>query len=350
MAALRIGAHDVGRDFQPFFIAEVSANHHGRLQTALDLIDAAAMAGASAVKFQHYKPETITIRSPLDDFQIRGGTLWDGRELFDLYAEAMTPWEWTTELFRRARERGLACFSSPFDSTAVDFLEDFEPDAYKVASFELVDLPLIRYMARTERPIIMSTGMATLDEIDRAVDAAREAGCEQLALLRCNSGYPASPNEMDLAAIPFMRDRYNLEVGLSDHTLDPSASCAAVALGATLLEKHIILNRHEGGPDAPFSIEPQELEALINQIEIVRSSVGQVRFGPSDHEGPSLKFRRSLRVTSDLKAGHVLTSDDVRSMRPAGGLDPDAISQVIGRTLVRDLPIGSALDWDAITP
>lgn len=330
----------------PFVIAEISANHGGSLESALAILRSVAKCGADAVKFQHYKPETITIRSDLPDFRVGGGTLWDGRQLFDLYSEAMTPWEWTEALFEEARRLGLVCFSTPFDESAVDFLEDFEPAAYKVASFELTDLPLIRYIASKGRPVIMSTGMATLEEIDAAVDAALHAGCGELALLRCNSGYPAEPSEMDLAAIPFMRDRYRVQVGLSDHTLSSVASVAAVALGATLIEKHVIESRGDGGPDAAFSSEPAELGQLIVDARIARSAIGLPRFGPSERELSSIRFRRSLRATRKLHPGDRLTKEDFRSMRPAGGLSPDLADSLLGRVLTREVEIGSPILWD----
>jgi pseudaminic acid synthase len=345
----QIGNVSIGQAFRPFVIAEISANHGGNLQAALDLVDIAAQAGASAVKLQHYRPETITTRSNLPEFKVGGGTLWDGRQLFDLYAEAMTPWEWTKAIFDRAVEKGLVCFSSPFDTTAVDFLEEHNVVAYKVASFELVDIPLIEYMARTGKPMIMSTGMATVDEIDNAVKAARGAGNTQLALLRCNSGYPANPHEMDLRAIPFMRDRWDCEIGLSDHTLDSTASIAAVALGATIIEKHIIAHRSDGGPDAAFSCEPEELTKLIQQVNDAWSAMGAVRFGPSERENASIAFRRSLRVSSEMKMGDIISESNVRSMRPAGGLLPAQMKDLVGKRITQDLEIGAAVTWDVVS-
>ena len=346
----QIGNVSIGQAFRPFVIAEISANHGGNLQAALDLVDIAAQAGASAVKLQHYRPETITTRSNLPEFRVGGGTLWDGRQLFDLYAEAMTPWEWTKAIFDRASEKGLVCFSSPFDTTAVDFLEEHNVVAYKVASFELVDIPLIEYMARTGKPMIMSTGMATVDEIDNAVKAARGAGNTQLALLRCNSGYPANPHEMDLRAIPFMRDRWDCEIGLSDHTLDSTASIAAVALGATIIEKHIIAHRSDGGPDAAFSCEPEELTKLIQQVNDAWSAMGTVRFGPSERENASIAFRRSLRVSSAMKVGDIVSESNVRSMRPAGGLLPAQMNDLVGKRVTQDLEIGAAVTWNVVEP
>ena len=345
---IAIDNREINIGLRPYVIAEISANHGGHLSAALELVDIAASAGASAIKLQHYTPETITVRSNLPEFKIGGGTLWDGRQLFDLYAEAMTPWEWTTAIFDRAAENGLACFSSPFDTSAVDFLEDHNVVAYKVASFELVDIPLIEYIARTGKPIIMSTGMASVEEIDNAVNAARNAGNTQLALLRCNSGYPANPQEMDLNAIPFMRDRWNCEIGLSDHTLDATASIAAVALGATIIEKHIIASRSDGGPDAAFSCEPEELRKLIEQVNVAWSAMGTVRFGPSERETASIAYRRSLRTSSTLRVGDVITEANVRSMRPAGGLLPAHLKEIVGKRVLTDLEVGAAITWDAV--
>jgi N-acetylneuraminate synthase len=329
-------------------IAEISANHGGSLKAALEFVDIAALAGASAVKLQHYRPETITTRSDLPEFKVRGGTLWDNRQLFDLYEEAMTPWEWTEAIFKRASDNGLSCFSSPFDTTAVDFLEEHNVIAYKVASFELVDIPLIEYIARTGKPMVMSTGMATVDEIDNAVNAARGAGNTQLALLRCNSGYPANPHEMDLRAIPFMRDRWDCEIGLSDHTLDSTASIAAVALGATIIEKHIIARRSDGGPDAAFSCEPEELTKLIQQVNDAWYAMGAVRFGPSERENASIAYRRSLRVSSAMAEGDIISESNVRSMRPAGGLLPVQMKDLVGKRVTRSLAVGAAITWDVV--
>ena len=343
-----IGDREIGPENPPFVIAEISANHGGSLEAALEIVDAAAAAGASAIKMQHYKPETITVRSPLPEFKVSGGTLWDDQQLFDLYATAMTPWEWTEAIFDRAHQRGIQCFSSPFDTTAVDFLESHNVSAYKVASFELVDLPLIEYIAQTGRPMIMSTGMATLEEIDAAVAAARSAGAQSIALLRCNSGYPANPSEMDLNAIPFMRERWGCQIGLSDHTLSSTASIAAVALGATIIEKHIIMSRSDGGPDADFSCEPQEMKSLIEEVNTAWTAMGTTRFGPSDRELSSKAFRRSLRTSQALTKGTLVSAANVRSMRPAGGLPPHFITELIGRRINQDLEVGAAITEDVL--
>ena len=337
-----------GQTRPPFVIAEVSANHNGNLEVALEIIRAAADAGAKAIKFQHYKPETITIRSPLPEFMISGGTLWDGKQLFDLYADAMTPWEWTQDLVDLCTELGVGWFSSPFDRSAVDFLEGFNIPAYKVASFELVDLPLIEYMASTGKPMVMSTGLATLDEIDRAVETAVQGGCEFLTLLRCNSAYPARPEEMDLSAIPFMRKRYQCEVGLSDHTIGSTTAVASVGLGATIFEKHVTTSRDLGGADSAFSADASEFRNFVTSVTDAWKSIGEPRFGPSEHEQASTAFRRSLRTTRRIAAGEHISQEDVRSMRPAGGLPPELHDEVVGCIALVDLEIGSPIRWEEL--
>lgn len=343
-----IAGRPISADDRPYVIAEISANHNGSLAAAVELVHAAAGAGADAVKLQHYRPDTITVRSDHPDFQVRGGTLWDGRQLADLYAEAMTPWEWTADLAAAAEAAGITWFSTPFDRSAVDFLAGFDVPAYKIASFELVDLPLIRYAAGRGKPLIMSTGMATAGEIDAAVHAALDAGAPSVVLLRCNSGYPASPEEMDLRAIPVMTQMWGVPVGLSDHTLGLSASVAAVALGACVIEKHVTMRRADGGPDAAFSCEPDELGDLVTAVADAHRALGAVRFGPTDRERASLAFRRSLRVTRPIAKGEVLTADNVASVRPAGGLPPDAIDLVLGQVAARELAQGDPLAWTDI--
>lgn len=329
-----------------FVIAELSGNHLGSLESALRIVDHAATAGASAIKLQHYRPETITVRSSLPEFALASGSIWDGRQLFDLYAEAMTPWEWTGPLVERAREHGLEWFSSPFDPTAVDFLESFDPPAYKIASFELVDLPLIRLVGATGRPVVMSTGMASLQEIDDAVEAVKASGCRELILLRCNSAYPAEPAEMGLVSIEFLRERYECQVGLSDHTLDTTSAIVAVALGATVIEKHLTESRGRGGPDAAFSLEPNEFEGLVKSAETARQARGTVRFGPTEREKSSLVFRRSLRAARKISKGERITRENVRSFRPAGGFSPDRLGEIEGRAVSRDVPVGGAIVED----
>jgi pseudaminic acid synthase len=331
-----------------YVIAELSANHGGSKARALEVIHAAHESGADAVKFQHYTAETITVRSDHPDFRVSGGTLWDGRQLADLYAEAMTPWEWTADLVAEANKLGIDWLSSPFDNTAVDFLEQFNIATYKIASFELVDLPLIRYVASKGKPMIMSTGMSTLDEIDAAVKAAQSAGAPQVSVLRCNSTYPANSSEMDLAAIPTMIAKWGIPVGLSDHTMTSVTAISAVALGATIIEKHITMRRSDGGPDGAFSLEPHEFAAMIRDIREASSALGAARFGPSASEVNSLKFRRSLRAVTAIKAGDQITEHNVRSVRPAGGLPPDDFTRVSGMKAKRDIAVGEPITNDLL--
>jgi len=331
-----------------YVIAELSANHGGSKARALEVIHAAYEAGADAVKFQHYTAETITVRSDHPDFRVSGGTLWDGRQLADLYAEAMTPWEWTGDLVAEANKLGIDWLSSPFDNTAVNFLEQFNIATYKIASFELVDLPLIRYVASKGKPMIMSTGMSTLDEIDAAVRAAQGAGAPQVSVLRCNSTYPANSSEMDLAAIPAMIAKWGIPVGLSDHTMTSVTAISAVALGATIIEKHITMRRSDGGPDGAFSLEPHEFAAMIRDIREASSALGTARFGPSASEVNSLKFRRSLRAVTAIKAGDQITEHNVRSVRPAGGLPPDDFSRISGMNAKRDIAVGEPITNDLL--
>lgn len=340
-----IGSREIGQGATPFVIAELSANHLGSRTRAVETVVAAAEAGADAVKLQHYRPDTITVRGDHPQLTIDGGTLWDGRQLWDLYEDAMMPWEWTSELVDAATRNGIAWLSSPFDDTAVDFLVELDVPAIKIASFELVDLPLIRNAAGRGRPLILSTGMATLGEIDRAVATARDAGAHELILLRCNSGYPAEPAEMDLRTIPEMHRIWDVPVGLSDHTLGPVAAVAAVALGACVIEKHFTLDRADGGPDATFSVEPDELRSLVDAVKEAHAAVGSVRFGPSERERPSRALRRSLRVVEPIRVGEVVAAGAVRSLRPAGGLPPEMLGDVMGMVAVRDLAVGEPLTW-----
>lgn len=345
---MRIDGRSLSSDGPPYVIAEISANHLGSKAAALELIHAAHEAGADAVKFQHYKPSTITVRSMHPDFLVRGGTLWDGEQLADLYAKAMMPWEWTPELIQKANGLGLTWFSSPFDITAVDFLEELKIPAYKIASFEIVDLPLIRYAASKGKPLIISTGMATVADIDSAMRAALVGGAPSVALLRCNSGYPALPEEMGLRAIPAMMQMWDVPVGLSDHTHGSTAAVAAVALGGCVIEKHLTLRRSDGGPDAAFSAEPSEFADLVIAVRQAQLAIGTARFGPSERERASVAFRRSLRAVRPIAAGELLTMDNVRSIRPAGGLAPDLIDSVLGMVAARDLDQGAPLSWPDI--
>jgi pseudaminic acid synthase len=346
--AVSIGAHPIGAAHPVYIVAEVSANHGGSLDRALELVASAAACGADAVKLQTYRPESLTIDSDAPPFRIAEGTLWSGRRLYELYEEAQTPWEWHEAIFAAAREVGIDCFSTPFDLPAIEFLERFDPPAYKVASFELIDLALVEAVARRGRTVILSTGMATVDEIDDAVRVAVDAGARGVVLLRCNSAYPAEPGEMDLRTIPDMAARWDVPIGLSDHTRSTSAALAAVSLGAVMLEKHVTMARSDGGPDAPFSLEPAELRALVDAVRETERALGRVRYGPSESETPSLAFRRSLFAVRDIPAGEVLTADSVRSIRPAGGLAPKELGSVLGRRVGRAIARGTPITWDVL--
>ena len=332
----KIAGRAIGPDHAPYVIAELSANHNGDLSAALSLIDMAKARGADAVKIQTYRPDTITLDASTPDFIIKGG-LWDGRRLYDLYAEAHTPWEWHPTLFDHARAAGITLFSSPFDPTAVDLLEGLNAPAYKIASFEAVDLPLIRYVAGTGKPMIVSTGMADADEIGEAVAAARDGGCTDLVLLHCVSGYPAPAGDYNLATIPDMVRRFGVSVGLSDHTIDNTTAIAAVALGASVIEKHVTFDRNGGGPDDSFSLEPAELEALCTGARTAWAARGRVDYGRKSSEQGNVQFRRSLYFVRDLPAGTVVPADAVRSVRPGHGLAPKRLGDVIGATLARDV-------------
>ncbi len=331
-------------------IAELSANHNHDIEEGVRLVRAAAGAGADAVKFQTYTPDTLTIDCDAPPFRIGKGTLWEGKTLYRLYGEAYTPWEWHPRLRDEALAAGLEWFSTPFDATAVDFLEGLDAPAYKIASFEIVDLDLVRRVGATGKPVIMSTGMATLEEIDAAVAAARSAGCRDLALLKCTSAYPSPVGEMNLRTIPALIERYRVPVGLSDHTLGMEAPMVAVALGATIIEKHFTLSRAVTGPDSAFSLEPDEFAAMVQAVRLVEESLGSVRFEPTEHERASLAFRRSLFVVRDMRAGEPFTRENVRSIRPGHGLPPRHLPEILGRRANRDIPRGTPLAWDLIQP
>ncbi|MFB2531540.1 pseudaminic acid synthase [Paracoccus sp. p3-h83] len=336
MKPIHIAGRAIGPDHPPYVIAELSANHNGSLDTALRIIDAAKAAGADAIKLQTYKPETITLDSDAEDFMIRGG-LWDGQRLFDLYQQAHMPWDWHKPLFDHARAQGITIFSSPFDNTAVDLLEDLGAPAYKIASFEAVDLPLIRYVAATGKPMIISTGMADADEIAEAIAAARDGGCRELAILHCVSGYPAPPEDYNLRTIPDMIDRFGMVTGLSDHTLDNTTAIASVVMGASIIEKHFTLDRSGGGPDDSFSLEPAELATLCQSARTAWSALGAVDYGRKSSEQGNVQFRRSLYFVRDLRAGEVITADAIRSVRPGYGLAPKHMDRVIGTTVTTDV-------------
>jgi N-acetylneuraminate synthase len=346
-AQIKIGERTIGPGLAIYVIAEVSANHHQDFDQAVKIIRAAKEAGADAVKLQTYTPDTMTIACNRPEFRIKG-TIWEGRNLYELYAEAYTPWDWQPRLKQVANDLGLDLFSSPFDVTAVDFLEAMNVPAHKLASFELVDIPLIRKMARTGKPLIMSTGMATVEEIEEAVQTARKAGAEQIALLKCTSAYPALPEEMNLRTIPELSRRFGVPVGLSDHTMGTAVPVAAVALGACIIEKHLTLSRSEPGPDSAFSLEPQEFKAMVDAVRVAEKALGAVNFGIGTKEANSRVFRRSLFVVQDVKRGEVFTEENIRSIRPGHGLHTRHLPEVLGRNAARDIERGTPLSWDLV--
>jgi N-acetylneuraminate synthase len=343
-----IGKRTVGLEQPVYVIAEVSANHHQKFDEAVKIVRAAKDAGADAVKLQTYTPDTMTISSSRPEFRIAGGTIWDGRTLYELYGEAYTPWEWQPRLKEVANDLGLDLFSTPFDATAVDFLEDMNVPAHKLASFELVDVPLIQKMARTGKPLIMSTGMSTMEEIEEAVQTARQAGATQIALLKCTSAYPALPEEMNLRTIPELSRRFSVPVGLSDHTMGSAVAVAAVALGACIVEKHLTLSRSEPGPDSAFSLEPHEFKAMVEAVRVAEKALGEVHFGIETKEASSRVFRRSLFVVQDVKRGELFNAENVRSIRPGYGLHTRHLPEVIGRPAMCDVERGTPLSWDLI--
>lgn len=347
MQEIKIAGRSIGVAYSPYVIAELSANHNGKLETALRIIEEAKKAGADAVKLQTYKPDTITLKCDSDDFKIKGG-LWDGRTLYDLYEEAHMPWEWHKPLFDRARELAITIFSSPFDNTAIDLLEDLNAPAYKIASFEAVDLPLIKYAASTGKPMIISTGMADAEEIAEAIEAAREGGCNELAVLHCVSGYPAPAEDYNLRTIPDMLERFGLVTGLSDHTLDNTTAIASVALGASIIEKHFTLDRSGGGPDDSFSLEPPELAALCQGAKLAWSALGRVDYGRKSSEMGNVKFRRSLYFVKDMKAGEEIRADCIRSVRPGYGLEVKYIKNIVGKVLNRDIKKNTPVKKDLV--
>jgi N-acetylneuraminate synthase len=336
-----------GKSIQPgspcYIIAEMSANHGQNFEAALELVRAAKQAGADAIKLQTYTPDTITIDSRRPEFLIGKGTLWEGRNLYELYGEAYTPWEWQPKLKAEAEKLGMDCFSTPFDDTAVDFLEEMNVPAHKIASFELVDTELLKKVAATGKPVIMSTGMSTLSEIDEAVRTLREAGCTQLALLKCTSAYPSLPEDMNLRTIPHLAEAFHVPVGLSDHTLGIAVPVAAVALGACIIEKHLTLRRSDGGPDAAFSLEPTEFRAMVDAVRVAEKALGKVNYEMSEKEQASRVFRRSLFVVKDMQAGEEFTRENVRSIRPGHGLPVKELDRVLGRKVTANLERGTPL-------
>ncbi len=345
---IQIGKRCIGPGNPAYCIAEVSANHNHDFAQAVRIIEAAKDAGADAIKLQTYTPDTMTIASDREEFRIGGGTLWDGRNLHDLYGEAYTPWEWQPRLKQVAEDLGMDLFSSAFDFTAVDFLEQMGVPAHKVASFELVDLPLIQRMAGTGKPLIMSTGMASEEEIDEALQTARKAGATQIALLKCTSAYPAPAEEMNLRTIPEMARQFGVPVGLSDHTMGISVPVAALALGACIIEKHLTLSRATPGPDSGFSLEPHEFKAMVEAVRTAEKALGAVHYGLSGKEESSRVFRRSLFVVQDVKRGETFTPENVRSIRPGYGLHTRHLGEVLGKRAVRDIERGTPLSWDLV--
>ncbi|SDH62243.1 pseudaminic acid synthase [Propionivibrio dicarboxylicus] len=333
---IKISERAIGPAHPPYVIAELSANHNGSLDTALRIVAEAKCAGADAIKLQTYTPDTITLDCDNEEFRIHGG-LWDGRTLYDLYREAHMPWDWHKPLFDRAREIGITIFSSPFDTTAIDLLEDLNAPAYKIASFEAVDLPLIKYAASTGKPMIISTGMACAEEIQEAIESAREGGCKELAILHCVSGYPAPASDYNLRTIPDMIARFGCVTGLSDHTLDNTTAIASIALGASIIEKHFTLDRSGGGPDDTFSLEPPELAALCKGVRSAWEALGNIDYGCKASERANVQFRRSLYFVKNLRAGEMITSDAVRSVRPGLGLAPKFLERILGRRVRRDI-------------
>jgi N-acetylneuraminate synthase len=347
--SIRIGSIEVGPERPPLIIAEMSGNHNQSLERALEIVDAAAVAGAHALKIQTYTADTMTLDLSEGEFFISDEkSLWQGKSLHKLYQEAHTPWDWHKALFDRCRQRGMVGFSTPFDATAVDFLESMQVPCYKIASFENTDIPLIRRVAATGKPMIISTGMASEQELGEAVDAARAAGCRDLVLLKCTSSYPASPQDSNVMTIPHMRERFGCNVGLSDHTMGIGVAVASVSLGAAVIEKHFTLRRADGGVDSAFSLEPAEMQALVTETARAFQALGGVSYGPSAAERNSLGFRRSLYVVLDMKAGDVLTRDSVRAIRPGAGLPPKHMDEVIGRRLASDVRKGTPLSWDLL--
>lgn len=346
----RIGESNIGPGYPVYLIAELSANHNQNFDQAVRLVETAKQCGANAVKLQTYTPDTITIRSDKEYFRIGGGTLWDGRTLHDLYGEAHTPWEWHPKLKQVANDLGLDFFSSAFDATAVDFLEQIGVAAHKIASCELVDIPLIRKMAATGKPLILSTGMGTVEEIEEALQTARKAGAKQIALLKCTSAYPAPAEEMNLLTIPELSRRFEVPAGLSDHSMELAVPVAAVAIGACIIEKHLTLSRSIAGPDSAFSLEPNEFKAMVDAVRTAKKALGEIHFGLSGKDAASGVFRRSLFVVRDVKRGETLTAENVRSIRPGHGLHTRHLEDVLGRSAACDIERGTPLSWELVNP
>lgn len=349
MSDIMISGRKIGKNHDPFIIAEMSGNHKQSLEKALQIVEEAAKAGVHALKIQTYTADTMTLDIDKEDFKITDSdSLWNGYSLYDLYQEAYTPWEWHEAIFEKCRELGIIGFSTPFDETAVDFLEKLNVPCYKIASFENTDIPLIRKVARTKKPLIISTGMASVAELDESIKVARNEGCKDIILLKCTSTYPASPENTNILTIPHMKELFNTEVGLSDHTKGLGTAIASVALGASVIEKHFTLSRREGGVDAEFSLEPQEMKKLVKETKNAYLSLGKVYYGPTNLEKNSLKSRRSLYITEDLKAGDILNSQNLRAIRPGFGLSPKYYELFLGKKVNKNVKKGTPLSWNLI--
>lgn len=348
MLPISIAGREIGSDFPPYIVAEMSANHNGSLERALQIVKAAHDAGADAVKLQTYKPDTMTLNVDHPRFRVKGGNPWDGEHLYDLYQKAMTPWEWHEQLFSYGKSLGIAIFSSPFDASAVDLLESLDAPAYKIASFELVDHDLIRRCAMTGKPVIMSTGMASLAEIAEAVQVARDVDVRGLVLLKCTSAYPASPEAINLRTIPHLAAAFDVVVGLSDHTMGTGVSVAATAFGAAFIEKHFTLSRADGGVDASFSLEPDELSRLVAETRMAHSALGQISYLQGETESSFKRYRRSLFFVRDLPAGANVSAKDIQALRPGDGLPPKYQSAIVGRTLRCAVTRGTPVSWDCL--
>jgi pseudaminic acid synthase len=347
--SLLIADRKIGLGTPPFIIAEMSGNHNQSIDRALEIVDAAAKAGAHALKIQTYTADTMTLNLNHNEFYIEDkNSLWKGRSLYDLYKEAYTPWEWHGPIFDRCKKHGMIYLSTPFDSTAVDFLETFNPPVYKIASFENIDIPLIKKVAKTGKPMIISTGMASVEELDLTVKTARENGCHDLILLKCTSSYPATPENTNISTIPHLRQLFNVEVGLSDHTMGVGVACASVAMGATVIEKHFTLARADGGVDSAFSLEPSEMSLLVTETKRAWEAIGKVSYGATKSEKKSLVFRRSIYITEDVKEGDILNEKNLRCIRPGFGLPPKFYEMLLGRKIKKHLAKGTAMKWEYV--
>ncbi|MBE7898986.1 pseudaminic acid synthase [Paenibacillus polymyxa] len=349
MTEFKIMNREISANTRPFIIAEMSGNHNQSLERALRIVEAAAGAGVDALKIQTYTAETMTLNINSGEFFIKDeDSLWEGKSLYNLYQEAYTPWEWHEPIFNRCNELGIIGFSTPFDATAVDFLESLNVPAYKIASFENTDIPLIKKVASTGKPVIISTGMATISELEEAVQAVRETGNNQIVLLKCTSTYPASPENTNIRTIPHLKDLFNTQVGLSDHTMGVGVAVSSVALGATVIEKHFTLSRADGGVDSTFSLEPEEMKSLVIETERAWQSLGGISYGATDAEKASLQFRRSLYISKDMQVGDILTEENVRAIRPGYGLPPKYIDQILGKTVRKNVLKGTPISWDIL--